>query len=165
MGANVPEDIGLYFSWGNIEGHSENSGYNFSQEVYNETPGSSILTDLPLNADAANVILGGGSRMPTDDEVRELNTNCSSIWTTHNGMPGRLFTSNINGKTLFIPAAGRFDGTARASYGASCFLWTNTYVDATHCKDLYTNATQVVTPHSIDRKLGLSIRPVLDPNL
>lgn len=45
--------------------------------------------------------------LPTEDEIIELVTECSSIWTTRNGVNGCLFTGS-NGKTLFLPAAGRY---------------------------------------------------------
>ncbi|MBQ1487125.1 MAG: hypothetical protein IIZ44_11780 [Muribaculaceae bacterium] len=43
--------------------------------------------------------------MPTTEQEKELYENCSSSWTTLNGVNGRLFTGP-NGNTMFLPAAG-----------------------------------------------------------
>ena len=44
--------------------------------------------------------------MPTQDDIQELLDNCDSEMTTLNGVNGRKFTSKINGKSIFFPAAG-----------------------------------------------------------
>ena len=43
--------------------------------------------------------------MPTGEDFQELIDNTSDIWTTRNGVDGRLFTAS-NGNILFLPAAG-----------------------------------------------------------
>ena len=68
IGATSPTDAGLYFSWGNIDGHKWNDGHNFSETAYGSTSGHSIQTDLTLTQDAAHVYLGGTCRMPSKDE-------------------------------------------------------------------------------------------------
>ena len=47
--------------------------------------------------------------MPTDAEWRELLSNCTSSWTTRNGVGGRLYTAR-NGNSIFLPAAGYRSG-------------------------------------------------------
>lgn len=161
VGAKVPSDLGLYFSWGNIEGHGLDEGYNFSQAVYNATPAAAIDTDLSLNQDAARAYLGAPWRMPTAAEFQELIDYCTSEWTSINGVAGRLFTSNENGNTLFFPAAGNFNGTslnARGSYG---FYWSSTYESATSAH-LLTFLSSFVNPQGVnDRRLGFSMRAVV----
>jgi hypothetical protein len=46
--------------------------------------------------------MGGEWSIPTDTQFQELLDNCTITWVTKNGVPGKLFTSNINGKTLFF---------------------------------------------------------------
>ncbi|MBO7316636.1 MAG: VWA domain-containing protein [Paludibacteraceae bacterium] len=46
-----------------------------------------------------------GSRMPTDDEFRELRDDCTWEWTTQNGVKGYKVTGP-NGNSIFLPAAG-----------------------------------------------------------
>ena len=51
-----------------------------------------------------------GWYVPTETELNDL-VNISSAWTTQNGVNGRLFTI-VEGKTLFLPAAGYIDRDA-----------------------------------------------------
>ena len=54
--------------------------------------------------------------------MRELCDNCTSEWTTRNGVDGRMFTSNINGASLFLPAAGtRWGGELYYSVSNGCY--------------------------------------------
>ena len=46
VGATKTLDMGLYFSWGNPTGHAEGSGYDFSQGVYDLTPGAALTADI-----------------------------------------------------------------------------------------------------------------------
>ena len=57
--------------------------------------------------------MGGKWRMPTKDEWQELIDNCSWDWTTIKATPGYVIRSKINGKTIFLPAAGYYSGTIR----------------------------------------------------
>lgn len=163
MGANSEEGTGLYFSWGNTEGHAEGSGYDFSQEVYDTTPGAAITTNLSLSQDAARANLGAPWRMPTAAEFQELYDNCTSVWTTRNGVNGRLFTSNVNGNTLFLPASGDYINTAVENRGSNGNYWSSTYLSATNARGLYFNNSGVNPLYdSSRRRLGVSIRAVLD---
>ena len=160
VGASAPEELGLYFSWGNSPGHAEGSGYDFSQEVYNETPGHAVTANLTLAEDMARQSIGTPWRMPTANEFEELNENCTSIWTSLNGMNGRLFTSNVNGRTLFFPAAGNYSGTSldsRGSYGA---YWSATYDTSASALCLAFGATRVNPKDSNGRQYGFSVRAV-----
>lgn len=160
LGATVPESYGTYFSWGNTEGHPAGAGYNFSQIVYNATPAAAIAEDLSLEHDAARVNLGTPWRMPTTDEFKELIDNCSSIWTTLNGVYGRLFTSNVNGNTLFFPAAGCYEGTALQDRGSRGFYWSSTYISSTSARNLSFNSSSVNPQISNVRSDGFSVRAV-----
>lgn len=162
MGAENKEDSGLYFSWGNTEGHAEGSGYDFSQAVYDATPAASITTDLSLSQDAARANLGAPWRMPTAAEIKELYDNCTSVWTTRNGVNGILFTSNVNGKTLFFPATGDYNGTSLNFKGENGNYWSSTYNSATNALKLYFHSLEVNPRNSGGRRYGLSVRAVLN---
>lgn len=62
--------------------------------------------------DAASVNWGSPWRTPTKDEFQELIDNCDYEWATINfgGFIGKhsggMFTSRINGKSIFFPATG-----------------------------------------------------------
>lgn len=163
VGAESLVDEGLYFSWGNTEGHNEGEGYDFSQEVYDETPAAGIATDLSLEQDAARANLDEPWRMPTAAEFQELVDNCTSIWTTLNGVAGRLFTSNVNGNKLFFPAAGFYSGTSLYGRGSSGRYWSSTYGSATIARSLSFVSSEVNPQNSSNRRLGFSVRGVMDP--
>lgn len=163
VGAGNPEEPGLYFSWGNIIGHKEGEGYDFSQDVYDSTPAADIATDLSLDQDAAQAYLGSRWRMPTDEEFQELYDNCTSVWTTLNGVNGRLFTSNVNGNTLFLPAAGYYDGTPLKSRGSYGFYWSSTYYSATGARSMAFDSSVVNPQNGSGRRLGYPVRAVLPP--
>lgn len=163
VGAEKPEDPGLYFSWGNIVGHKEGEGYDFSQEVYNSTPAAEIATDLSLDQDAARTNLGAPWRMPTGAEFQELYDNCTCVWTTLNGVNGLLFTSNVNGNTLFFPAAGFYNGTSHSNPGSSGNYWSSAYDSAALARYFYFNSSNVYPQDFSSRKNGFSVRAVLPP--
>lgn len=154
-------DYGCYFSWGNTDAHAEGSGYDFSQEVYDATPAAAIDNDLSLSQDAARANLGATWRMPTSAEFKALYDNCTSVWTTLNGVTGRLFTSNENGNTLFFPAAGRYDGRSLGNSGSNGYYWSSTYNSATNARDLRFSISNVYPEGDNARRYGFSVRAVL----
>ena len=113
VGATSPEQTGKYFAWGETVGYTaeqvKSGERSFSSSVYNSGSAASISKDLTLEQDAAHVNLGGNWRMPTDDEFQELIDNCSVVWTNDyngTGVAGSVFTSKVNGNSVFLPAAG-----------------------------------------------------------
>lgn len=165
VGARTPEEAGLYFSWGNLFGHAEGSGYNFSQAVYNATPAAAITTSLSLSQDAARANLGAPYRMPTASEFQELYDNCTSVWTTINGVNGRLFTSNVNGNTLFFPAAGLYGGASLYDRGSYGYYWSSTYYSPAYARGLGSNSSGVNPQSNNERRYGFSVRAVAGPAL
>lgn len=165
LGANVPEGSGFYYSWGNTEGHPKNSGYNFNQENYDESPAAAISSNLTLAQDAAHQKLGSKWRMPSEIEVDELLNNCTSVFTTLNGVRGRLFTSNINGATIFMPVTGFYNGIELQNDSTYGMLWTSTYGSATNAHRLFFNVDEIIRDTERSRITGLCIRPVFDPNI
>lgn len=163
IGAERPSEIGLYFSWGNIEGHRAGEGYEFSQAVYDSSPAAAIDTNLSLDQDAARANLGVPWRMPTADEFQELYDNCTSAWTTLNGVNGLLLTSNVNGNTLFFPAAGVFADTIINNRGASGYYWSSTYGNAASARRFNFNNSNVDPQGAVSRHFGFSVRAVLQP--
>ena len=161
VGAEKPEEPGLYFSWGNIVGHKEGEGYDFSQEVYSSTPAAEIATDLSLGQDTARENLGAPWRMPTAAEFKELCDNCTHVWTTLNGVNGRLFTSNVNGNTLFFPATGRYGGTTLYNRGSHGTYWSSTYNSDTLAGVLNFDDSSVAPEGNDGRRYGFPVRAVV----
>ena len=131
VGATGPEDYGDYFAWGET---SSKSVYDWDTYIYGyETDfypycrftkynTNDNLTTLLPGDDAATANYGG--RMPTKEEWIELIDNCTSVWTTLNGVNGRLLTGP-NGTTLFLPAAGSRWGSELYGAGVSGHYWSS----------------------------------------
>lgn len=68
---------------------------------------------------------GKGCWMPSMEKWVELEENTKSIWTTRNGVIGRLFTSKRNGQTLFLPAAGYREDRILYNAGSYGNYWSS----------------------------------------
>lgn len=135
VGANSPEDYGDYFAWGETQpkdtynwstykfsNNGSDGNPNLTKYCHNTNYGYNGFTDnltvLQASDDAATANWGSSWHTPTWEEWDELCVKTNSIWTTQNGVSGRLFTAN-NGNDLFLPAAGdRYDG---GLYGAGTY--------------------------------------------
>ena len=162
IGASTPYEHGLYFSWGNVTGHAEGSGYDFSDAVYAQTDGAALTGNIPVNNnyDMARHNLGSPCRLPTVGEFQELNSYCTSEWTDEDGVVGRRFTSNINGNSIFFPASGSYNGTTldyRGSYGR---YWSSSFISETYAYSLGFNSSGVSPASNSNRRYGFSVRAV-----
>ena len=174
VGASSPDDYGWYFAWGETE---PGLGKVFTWYTYPwriDDNGAFIKynlsdnkTTIELDDDAAHVNWGGSWRMPTQTEYKELFNNCTSVWTTENGVNGYRFTSQKEGytdKSIFIPAAGNHRDNWGYELGSSCYYWTSSrYVDYPYSvSHAYTMDGQKYGfgINYIDRFYGYSVRPV-----
>ena len=162
VGASTPYEDGLYFSWGNVIGQADGSGYDFSDVVYAETPGAALTGNIPVNGtyDLVRHNMGAPCRLPTMGEFRELNSNCESEWTDEDGVAGRRFTSRINGNSIFFPASGSYDGTSLYGRGSSGGYWSSSYYAATSAYYLGFDSSNVYPANYYNRRRGLAARAV-----
>lgn len=143
VGAQSPEDYGEFYAWGETRAKTIYTvkGYRFRAggESYHDMNLSKydpdeILDDLKKTVldmadDVANVKWGGNWRMPTKEEIEELNWNCDWVWTTQNGVKGVKITSKVEGYTdrsIFIPAAGYRIDSRHLFAGVSGEYWSST---------------------------------------
>ncbi len=147
IGAASPEGYGYYFAWG--ETYPRNI-YSWDNYMWCNGSSSSLtkyctqfpyglvddITQLYPEDDAATAYWGPEWRMPTYEQIQELTANCSSEWTERNGVYGRLFTSDINGATLFFPAAG-YHSSVGFEVGTTGNYWSHEIVN-TVCYKAYT---------------------------
>ena len=174
VGATSPEDVGLYFAWGETQGYGGVTidkqfywdNYKFVTEdsltKYNNVDG---LTILELEDDAAYQ-MDNSCRMPTKADFEELTANTTSTWETLNGVYGRRFTSKTNGNSIFIPASGFCRGSSVYNVGYSCYLWTSSlYVSSAskHGWDWYFNSDSV-NMYDSPREMGNAVRAVKSIN-
>ena len=84
--------------------------------------------NLVAQYDAATAHLGAPWRMPTDAEFVALTNNCTTTWTTRNGVYGRLVTGKgaFSTKSIFLPAAGYGNDSALYSPGSGGLYWSST---------------------------------------
>ena len=108
--------------------------------------------------DAARANWDGNWRTPTDAEWTWLRENCTWDWKTtddgyaHNGM---LVTSNVNGNTIFLPAAGN-DGSSGYYWSSSL---TEDYSGGARYVYIFSGG---VYRNTSSRFCGQSVRPVND---
>ena len=147
VGAEKPENNGGYYAWGEIRSkviyswknyRFRESGNSYSDIKFSKYDGdvySAILhkkvnkITLDKADDVANVKWGGNWRMPTKEEIEELNWNCDWVWTTQNGVKGVKITSKVEGYTdrsIFIPAAGYRTDSRHLFAGESGEYWSST---------------------------------------
>ena len=142
VGASKPEDYGLYFWWGDTVGHRP-SGDTFPGSPFEKdkclTYGMSFQWlrsegwidasgNLAPAHDAARAHLGAPWRMPTDAEFAALINNCTTAWTTRNGVYGRLVTGTgaYASRSIFLPAAGLGYGSYLDYAGSDGYYWSST---------------------------------------
>lgn len=160
VGAKSPEEPGLFFSWGNIEGVEIGKACDFSEEAYAETEGAKVKGDLDAAHDAATVNLGAPWRMPTDEEFRELCDNCVWEWTTENGYYGVRFTSKINGKSIFFSASGSGNGSSWVSRRSLGYYWSSSFYSSRVARSLYFSSSGVSPQDGSSRYGGFAVRAV-----
>ena len=165
VGASTPYEDGLYFSWGNVIGHTGTDGYDFGTSndgPYASTPGAALTGNIPANNtyDAARHNMGAPCRLPTVGEFQELNSNCDSEWTDEDGVAGRRFTSRINGNSIFFPASGYRHGTSLHSRGSSGYYWSSSLLSQTSGYGLHFYSSDVYPAGHDVRFDGFSVRAV-----
>ena len=139
VGADKPEDEGLLFQFGCVDGYKygdKNDQFRTNDQNKQDTgnkfipltaSGKAYKTNeiLDLSDDAAHVNMGGKWRMPTYEQLKELYDNTTHRVETINGVKGMMFTSKINNKRLFIPFAGYWYNGSFTGSGANALVWSS----------------------------------------
>ncbi|MBQ0061584.1 MAG: hypothetical protein KBT15_07430 [Bacteroidales bacterium] len=169
VGASSPSDYGGYYAWGETRTKSnytlnncfdslDESGYNWG--IYKV--GSNTKIEPNSGHDTARENWGSTWRMPTIEELEELDRKCIWKWISNVGHNGYEVTGP-NGNSIFLPAAGYRYDTSSVDVCEGGFYWSSTldpsfsyiasyliFGSGGHYKDTYY------------RRLGLSVRPVTD---
>jgi hypothetical protein len=124
VGAETPQDNGLYFSWGNVDGHTvDESGnvvdYSFDSSTYSTTLGGQFTgSTLDAEHDAATVNMGNDWRMPTSAETVELVENTDPYYIDLSGKT--VAKSELDGSKLrsicFVKKGEDFDYDNRTNF-------------------------------------------------
>ncbi|MBQ9431682.1 MAG: hypothetical protein IJU44_09045 [Kiritimatiellae bacterium] len=184
VGATKPEEYGYYFWWGDTVGYKrENdawvaadgstSSFSFNSD---NTPtygkdNATLLSEgwidstgnLVAAHDAATAHLGAPWRMPTDAEFSALLDNCTTEWTTRNGVSGQLVTGKgaYADKSIFLPAAGYGNDSRLYGLGSYGFFWSSTPYsgNSNYAWNLYFLSGHIDWSYG-SRYDGVSVRPV-----
>ena len=139
VGADKPEDEGLLFQFGRVDGYKyddenhkfrtnvQNLEYSSSRYIPITTTGKAYKEKerLDLADDAARVHMCGKWKTPTNNDLEELIDNTTHDVVTVNGVKGMIFTSIINSKQLFIPFAGFWYNGYFNTVGSYACIWSS----------------------------------------
>lgn len=169
VGADYAEDPGNYYSWGETE---TKDSYTLDNYIYRAPEGATdpnvkesyqnIGSDIKgTDYDVAHVKWGGTWRMPSEKEFVELKNNCTWVWTD-----GGYKVTGPSGKSIFLPAAGFYNGSSISNEYSAGRYWSSTV----HNRDPYYYAngrdltfTKTSGNYFTDgnyRFLGFTVRPV-----
>ena len=172
LGAEQPWEYGDYYAWGEVNTKSSytEDNYKYGKESKmtkycgSYSFGYQMFTDdlkiLEKEDDAAYQNKGDAWRIPTVDEIRELMTNCTWIYTMVNGRNGYKVTSNKTGftdKSIFLPCE-RTSNTV-GYYWSSENQMGNNYADCASCLHFNNSTIEIIWKVQY-RYYGYSIRPV-----
>lgn len=176
VGATKPEEFGVYFAWGETQGYEgitidkqftwddykfsiDGSSSNFTR--YNSTDSKTTLEQV----DDAAYQSDNTCRIPTKADLEELKANTISAWETLNGVNGIRFTSNTNGNSIFVPAAGGCGNGSVYDVGTRCDLWSSSLYSSLYRSAHYlTFSSSNVGVSELFRYYGLTVRPVKSNN-
>lgn len=146
--ANSPLEYGGYYAWGETKTKNH---YGFGNHL-----ASDIRTDIACTAnDVAHLKWGDKWRIPSEAQMRELEEKCKYQWVVIDHVRGGLFTGP-NGNSIFLPAAGRFNGDSteyegtNGYYNGSTYFVFNLNFDSNYCDPTY-----------MGEQLGCPVRPIL----
>ena len=169
---------GNYYAWGEIEtktnydwptykyanGASNKLTKYCSKSNYGNNGFRDKLTQLVPEDDVATQT-NSVWRMPTMEDFEELIAGTTNSWVTDykgiSGLNGKVFTSKVNGNTLFIPAAGCGNGSGIIYVGSFCRLWSSSlYLDNPRRAYYWDFVSNQVSMGINSRFLGFSVRPI-----
>lgn len=158
LGASMPEDTGEKYGWGELTAAKVVNKKN--SRTYNEKEPQQISGLVQY--DAARAKLKGKWRMPTSEELRELQNKCKWEVTTLDGSVYVIKATGPNGNSIFFPIRGRY--------------WSGNSIDKKHASYLsinkpitfnnnpisnHTRITMMLSTGAV-KYATLNIRPVIE---
>lgn len=154
LGAAKPEDRGDEYGWGELtvtdKAVNKKKSRTYNKKVPQQISGSLLY-------DAARAKLKGKWRMPTSEELRELQNKCKWEVASFNGSAYAIKATGPNGNSIFFPISGRY--------------WSGSSIDKKHASYLliyvhmkfYNNSRITMMPSTGAVKYAtLNIRPVIE---
>lgn len=151
LGATSPSGYGNYYAWGETEPKETYTEENYTANVTMPSIAGTLY-------DAASVLWGAEWSMPTQEQIKELTTQCQWTWTAQDGVNGYR-VRGPSGNSIFLPAAGQHRADAM-NVGSTGYYWS-----ATASKDYATAAYNLnfagyTGEWSANRSYGFTIRAV-----
>ncbi|MBO7256961.1 MAG: hypothetical protein J6V04_06495 [Bacteroidales bacterium] len=156
IGADLPQESGYYFAWGELTPKDSYSAANCDTWDVE-------MTDISGNPeyDAATANWGDQWCLPTKEQMEELLNECTANLIGGNGFIGYQFIGP-NGNILILPLVGYCEDSSIHQVESFGYYWTSTPVDGhlnqSYIAELDQDGTNRVI--SDDRFYGQSIRPV-----
>ncbi len=191
IGASTPYDIGEYFAWaevttkkeywwanyaykGQTKGKYEEQNTPYGKKKHVIQSAYNLPFDrIPLDKDIAHIRLGGKWRMPTTQEIQELESRFKQTPQKHKGT--RLAVFSYKGQSIVLPAGGEIftseydNKTKILAKNKSCRYWSSDFYPSTDRAsylqiDVY-NDIAFMYRGALFPESGLLIRPVYDEHL
>ena len=169
VGAKKETQSGVYVAWGELEEkisegyYKENYAYwsadNPDHEGYSTALGTNIAG---TEYDIAHVRWKGDWQMPTESDMKELRDDCTWTAETRSGVFGYKVTGP-NGKSIFLPCAGYYNGKDLISNNSEGNYWCSTmYMFAREYQLGYAMSLgqDIHELSRYSRKGGCTVRPV-----
>lgn len=173
VGARSTGDFGGLYGWGDPTGfHTETDLHYYPSRHPADFVGKHANSISGTCCDLAYCQWGRRWRIPSKDEWKALVANCTWTKATVDGNTGMRFTSKINGKSIFLPAADARYGNNLYREGYSPdnrqgYYWAGEWDtnDAQLAYSFHFTLFSGGTPDSdakanMQRSYGMSIRPV-----
>ena len=162
--SQAPTNYGGYYAWGEtaVKDYYSWGTYVHSDGSYNSL--HPLLEDIARSKyDVAHAKWGKAWCMPSSAQIEELCENCTSEWTTVDGVYGRVVTGP-NGASIFLPASGLMDGTLRNA-GEYGYYWSSTRISPTTLStDGFSFYSHEMYLCNFDRCYGANVRPIANEN-
>lgn len=163
VGAQIPEEYGDYFAWGEIE----------PKRLFNEETSETykkVIEDISgTSRDVARVKWGAPWRMPTKEEFYSLRFKCDLEWIEE--YVGGIRVTGRTGYSIFLPAAGMREwgllkdmgpnGAYRGHYWLSSPFDENDAAERAYSMEFYKKNSSLWCGIE-ERCYGFQVRPVLD---
>lgn len=139
VGATKPEEVGLFFTWGETVGHrfnrqekwpyykwNSNSAFQKHFGTLKEDESYVYDSNLKMDDDAAHSFWKKEWRMPTAKEIEELEAYCKWEWAKLNNVDGYIVVGP-NGKSIFLPyAKTKSRGSEKRDDNDNGLYWSST---------------------------------------
>lgn len=172
VGATQPEQDGDFYAWGDTLVKRSYTKVTYLHNVNDQY--LDISTNISASQwDISTRKFGGCWRMPTDEEMRELISNCKWTWGTKDGVQGYWVENTATYQKIFLPAAGYREITYNKENDTQGYYWTATPNGSATSSNAYRlgfsesgykYSNNYETLFTSLRELGLTIRPVYQSN-